>query len=106
MEPITIGIAAVTALVTGITSYFVFKPSGNNENSHVDSKGEIYNNVQLAFEQNNVQNGVLVLTVGMLVVMKMIEFFLYIINAHKRSLKKKYQPPTRTLGTPAAVQQV
>lgn len=95
------GAAIVSAIVTGITSYFVFKPTdGNSHNSKVNSEGEIYNNVQVAFEQNNAQNGLLVLLVAMLALMKAIEFILYIINAHKRSLKKRYTTTSTTVAAP------
>lgn len=79
---------AGTALVTGVASYFAFKPRNNIE--PVNSKGEIYNNVQLAVEENNNQNNTLVLLVAILVLIKIIELIIFSIRSIKRSIKKKY----------------
>lgn len=80
---------AATALVTGVASYYAFKPRDNSEPA-VNSKGEIYNNVQLAVEENNNQNNTLVLLVAILVFIKIIELIIFSIRAYKRSIKKKY----------------
>lgn len=86
---IPVAASAGTALFTGIVTYFAFKPRENTEPA-VNSKGEIYNNVQLAVEENNNQNNSLVLMVGILVLLKIIEVTIYAINSYKKSLKKKY----------------
>lgn len=92
MVILSIGIAVGTAIVTGIVSYFAFKP--NNEASHhadtTDSKGEIFNNVQLGVEENNSQNNLLVLLVAILVLIKIVELIIFSIKAYQRSIKKKY----------------
>lgn len=86
---IPVAASAGTALFTGIVSYFAFKPKENMEPA-VNSKGEIYNNVQLAVEENNNQNNTLVLLVGILVLLKFTEVIIFTISSYKKSLKKKY----------------
>lgn len=103
VEPITIGIgvtAAVgSAVVTAIITYFATKP-GNIDESKVDSKGEIYNNVHLAVQENNNQNNTLVLLVGILVLMKLFEIIIYVFNTLRRGLKKKYQRVPHVIPAP------
>lgn len=86
-----------TAIVTGIASYFYFKPDNSHpvsHSDHTDSKGEIFNNVQLAVEENNNQNGLLVSLVSILVFFKVIEVMLCMCRAYQKSIKRKYRTPT------------
>lgn len=88
-------IATGTAIVTGLATYFAFRPSEKSSSDTVDSKGEIQNNNTIEIELGKVnvnQNNMLVLLVGILTAIKIIEVIIYAINTWKKSLKKKYAP--------------
>lgn len=86
--------AGGATLLTGIASYFAFRPAtkDNHDQDAITAKGQIYNNVELAVQENNNQNSALVLLVGILVAIKCIEVSIFCISAYKRSIKKKYRP--------------
>lgn len=99
VEPITIGIGAAicSAIITGLATYFAVKQPSNVDESKLDSRGEIYNNVHLAVQENNNQNNTLVLLLAILVLIKFIEIVIYCVNVLRRGIKRRYQ---RALAAP------
>lgn len=87
---IPIAAAGGASLITGIASYFAFRSSAKDNHDEITTKGEIYNNVELAVQENNTQNNALVMLVGVLVLIKFIEVTMFCVNAYKRSIKRKY----------------
>lgn len=81
-----------SAIVTGVASYFYFRPNsgGTASGDHTDTKGEIYNNVHLAVQENNQQNSLLLSLVAFLVVLRVIEFTIYSVKSYHRAIKKRY----------------
>lgn len=85
-------IASGSAVVTGIASYFVFRPSqqAGSDSNNTDAKGEIFNNVHLAVKENNDQNSLLALLIASLVLLKLTELIIYAFKSYQRSLKRRY----------------
>lgn len=99
---IPIAAAGGATLLTGIASYFAFRPAtrDNHDQDAITTKGQTYNNVELAVQENNSQNSALVLLVGLLVLIKFIEVSIFFVNAYKRSIKKKYRLPIPAIAQP------
>lgn len=92
MVLITLAVMGATALLTGLGTYFVIKPSATNVNS--GATAEIRNDVNI--EENIVREsdllsifGVIMLSVIGLV--KIVELTIYFVNRCKQSMKKKYE---------------
>lgn len=84
--PIAAGVGS--SLLTGLTSYFVFR---SHPGPHIaETKGEMSNNVHLAIQENNNQNNTLTLLVLILVCIKLLEVTIFTVNSLKKSFKKKY----------------
>lgn len=96
-------IAVGSSVITGIASYFAFKSKESQSQDNTTTKGEIYNNVHLAVQENNNQNNMLVSLVAILVLLKIVEVIIYTVNSYKRTLKRKYNA-TQRVGQPMAQQ--
>lgn len=85
--------SAGTALVTGLATYFAFRPAAIEPTVNT-SKGDIDNSVKVNIEEHHrmTANGVNVnvILVSIILIIKLIELTLYTIRACRRSLKKSY----------------
>lgn len=80
-----------TALVTGLVTYFTFRPSAANVNS--GATAEIRNDVNI--EENIGRDSELlsilgVMILGIIALVKITELIIYFVNRCKQSIKKKY----------------
>lgn len=88
----TLAAIGVTALITGLGTYFAFKPSASNLNS--GATAEIKNDVKI---EENIERGADILSIfGMIILttialVKIVELVIYFIGRCKRSIKKKYE---------------
>jgi hypothetical protein len=61
------------------------------EEKQVESTGEINNTVVLAPDQSfNLQNTEIIVFLGIICLIKIIEFIIFLYKTHKKNLKKKY----------------
>lgn len=96
-----------SAIVTGVASYFYFRSNGRSatNSDNTDTKGEIYNNVHLAVQENNQQNGLMVSLVAFLLILRLMEFVIYSFKSYHRAVKKRYIQREITRQTPPQQQQ-
>lgn len=97
--------AGVTFLLTGAASYFVFKsPAVHNTKSTLEAAGTIKNSVTI--EESSRKTDVLVLYIVslliILVLFKFIELAIFMYNALRRTIKKKYTRYPQVLPAAAA----
>lgn len=91
---ITLTAIGVTALVTGLGTYFASRPSATSGNS--GATAEIRNDVNIEenINRSDILNifGMIIITIIALV--KVTELIIYFVNRCKRSIKKKYERKT------------
>lgn len=92
---ITLAVMGVTALVTGLGTYFMFRPSATSGNS--GATAEIRNDVKI--EENIGQGGEIlsifaVIILAIIALVKVIELTVYFVNRCKQSIKRKYERRT------------
>lgn len=95
---ITLGVVAVTALVTGLGTYFTFRQSPTSGNS--GATAEIRNDVNI--EENFDRGGDIIGIFGVIIltliaIVKIIELTIYFVNRCKRSMKKRYEGRTTNI---------
>lgn len=93
MALITAAAVGITAVVTGISSYFMFRPSENHHNLATNMTAETAASIQndvIVQEQPNLIGIITVLLLIILIVFKIIELSSIGIGAYKRAMKKKY----------------
>lgn len=79
----------VTALVTGIGSYFAFRPSAQQNYSGARSEAQITNDVKV-MENGYGAESLILMMLLFLVIFHLIEISVVAVCAFKRSLKRKY----------------
>lgn len=88
-----LAIAGGSSLVTGIATYFAFRPSAAPS---TDSKGEIANNVQLAVEENGGSNNIVIFFIASILLLKFIEVIIFAVRSYQKSIKKRYMNMNRS----------
>lgn len=92
MVLITIAVASITAIVSGLATYFAVRPSTAGGNS--GATAEIRNDVNIE-ENDNRGSEVLVIVIATVLVIialiKVAELIIFSVNRCRRSMKKRYE---------------
>lgn len=82
--------AGVSALITGISSYIAFRPSGNNiKNTTIEPTATIKNDVNIE-EKPDLLGTTAIVLLFVLVICKIMELIIVATNSYQRAMKKKY----------------
>lgn len=92
MVLITLTAIGVTALVTGLSSYFILRPTENHHNLATNMTAATAANItnDVILEQPNILGILTVLLLIVIVIFKVVELLSVGIGAYKRSMKKRY----------------
>lgn len=114
MVLITLAVVGMTALVTGISSYFIFRPSAGDQYIHgakmtAETAASIRDDVILQ-ERPDTLGIITICLLIIIVIFKLIELASIAMGAYKRAMKKKYTkrqllPLVTTQPTAASVNQ-
>lgn len=98
MVLLLIGAAITSAIFAGTATYFATRP-GETEGSGNTSGGavaEIRNDVNIQDNKAVAITSIAVSLLTIIVIIKIIELVIYVINRCKKSIKKKYESRTTT----------